>query len=31
MEGCTSDGKLEEEIDLGIGVASGVLRELARP
>ncbi|VDO96939.1 unnamed protein product [Soboliphyme baturini] len=27
----TSDGQLEEEIDRRIGVASGVLRELARP
>ncbi|VDP41074.1 unnamed protein product [Soboliphyme baturini] len=27
---CTSDGKLEEEIDRRIGVASAVLRELAR-
>ncbi|VDP49333.1 unnamed protein product [Soboliphyme baturini] len=27
----TSDGKLEEEMDRRIGIASGVLRELARP
>ncbi|VDP36399.1 unnamed protein product [Soboliphyme baturini] len=27
----TSDGNFEEEIDRQIGVASGVLRELARP